>query len=53
MGNLLELAQIPPAVNQVECHLAWPQTKIRAFYESKGVHLSVSIHTQNIFIFSY
>lgn len=42
LGDLLEVARIPPAVNQVECHPSWQQSKLRAFCKSKGVHLSVS-----------
>lgn len=42
LGDLLEVASIPPAVNQVECHPSWQQSKLRAFCKSKGVHLSVS-----------
>lgn len=40
LGDLLDVARIPPAVNQVECHLAWQQPQLHAFCKSKGVHLS-------------
>ncbi|KAJ4970986.1 hypothetical protein NE237_004085 [Protea cynaroides] len=40
LGALLEVARVPPAVNQVECHPVWQQTKLRAFCKAKGVHLS-------------
>ncbi|KAK9290751.1 hypothetical protein L1049_008927 [Liquidambar formosana] len=40
LGNLLEVACVPPAVNQVECHPSWQQPQLRAFCKSRGVHLS-------------
>ncbi|KAG5404442.1 hypothetical protein IGI04_010561 [Brassica rapa subsp. trilocularis] len=40
LATLLELARVPPAVNQVECHPSWQQTKLREFCKSKGVHLT-------------
>ncbi|XP_027101175.1 NADPH-dependent aldo-keto reductase, chloroplastic-like [Coffea arabica] len=40
LGDLLTVAQIPPAVNQVECHPSWQQPKLREFCKSNGVHLS-------------
>ncbi|XP_054784336.1 NADPH-dependent aldo-keto reductase, chloroplastic-like isoform X2 [Prosopis cineraria] len=40
LRDLLEVARISPAVNQVECHPSWQQDKLRAFCKSKGVHLS-------------
>lgn len=42
LGDLLGVARVPPAVNQVECHPSWQQPKLREFCKSNGVHLSVS-----------
>ncbi|GFP83010.1 aldo-keto reductase family 4 member c10, partial [Phtheirospermum japonicum] len=40
LSDLLDIARIPPAVNQVECHPQWQQFKLREFCKAKGVHLS-------------
>ncbi|KAK7350036.1 hypothetical protein VNO77_08074 [Canavalia gladiata] len=40
LQDLLNIARVPPAVNQVELHPGWQQPKLHAFCESKGVHLS-------------
>ena len=42
LADLMEVARIPPAVNQVEFNPSWQQAKLRAFCQSKGVHLTVS-----------
>ncbi|KQJ98514.1 hypothetical protein BRADI_3g37327v3 [Brachypodium distachyon] len=40
LGDLLSVARIPAAVNQVECHPGWQQSKLHTFCQSTGVHLS-------------
>uniref|UniRef100_A0A1D1Y9L5 Aldo-keto reductase family 4 member C9 n=1 Tax=Anthurium amnicola TaxID=1678845 RepID=A0A1D1Y9L5_9ARAE len=40
LENVLAVARVPPAVNQVECHPGWQQAKLRAFCRAHGVHLS-------------
>lgn len=42
LHDLLAVARVPPAVNQVECHPVWQQDKLRKLCQSNGVHLSVS-----------
>ena len=51
LGELLEVARVPPAVNQVECHPSWQQHKLKAFCKSKAVHFSVSCTSQMILFF--
>uniref|UniRef100_A0A0R0LHJ8 NADP-dependent oxidoreductase domain-containing protein n=1 Tax=Glycine max TaxID=3847 RepID=A0A0R0LHJ8_SOYBN len=40
LQDLLDMARVPPAVIQVECHPQWQQPKMHAFCESKGIHLT-------------
>ncbi|XP_066315371.1 NADPH-dependent aldo-keto reductase, chloroplastic-like [Miscanthus floridulus] len=40
LGDLLGVARVRPAVNQVECHPGWQQTKLHSFCQSTGIHLS-------------
>ncbi|XP_058109468.1 NADPH-dependent aldo-keto reductase, chloroplastic-like isoform X1 [Magnolia sinica] len=40
LGDLLAVARVPPAVDQVECHPGWQQDRLREFCKSTGVHLS-------------
>ncbi|KAG6741636.1 hypothetical protein POTOM_054911 [Populus tomentosa] len=43
LGDVLAVALVRPAVNQMECHLVWQQPKLHAFFQSKGVYLFVSM----------
>lgn len=40
LGDLLEVARVPPAVNQVECHPVWQQQRLHEFCKSKGIHIT-------------
>uniref|UniRef100_A0ACD5TG07 Uncharacterized protein n=1 Tax=Avena sativa TaxID=4498 RepID=A0ACD5TG07_AVESA len=40
LEDLLAVARVPPAVNQVECHPVWQQRRLRDLCRSNGVHLS-------------
>ncbi|XWS43760.1 hypothetical protein CRYUN_Cryun16bG0131600 [Craigia yunnanensis] len=40
LGDLLKVARIIPAVNQVELHPVWQQPKLHEFCQSKGIHLT-------------
>lgn len=40
LGDLLEIARVPPAVNQVECHPRCQRMKLKELCKSRGVHLS-------------
>lgn len=47
LSDLLDVARIPPAAVQVECHPSWQQGKLHSFCKSKGVHLQVSMQILN------
>lgn len=40
LADLLAVARVRPAVDQVECHPVWRQGRLRAFCASQGIHLS-------------
>eukprot|EP00262_Sarcandra_glabra_P014595 TRINITY_DN4294_c0_g1_i4.p1 TRINITY_DN4294_c0_g1~~TRINITY_DN4294_c0_g1_i4.p1 ORF type:complete len:321 (-),score=48.80 TRINITY_DN4294_c0_g1_i4:225-1187(-) len=40
LADLLAVATIPPAVNQVEMNPLWQQRKLREFCREKGIHVS-------------
>ncbi|KAL5073056.1 hypothetical protein RYX36_012040 [Vicia faba] len=40
LQDLLDIARVPPAANQVELHPGWQQSKLHAFCASKGIHVS-------------
>ncbi|XP_044488135.1 non-functional NADPH-dependent codeinone reductase 2-like isoform X3 [Mangifera indica] len=40
LEELLAIAKIPPAVNQVELNPVWRQKKLRKFCEEKGIHIT-------------
>jgi diketogulonate reductase-like aldo/keto reductase len=41
LQDLVTYAKVPPAVNQVECHIVWQQPALHHFCKSTGIHLSV------------
>ncbi|PON83764.1 Aldo/keto reductase [Trema orientale] len=40
LDDLLAVAKIPPAVNQVEMNPVWQQKKLREFCKEKGIHIT-------------
>ena len=53
LADLLAVARVPPAVDQVECHPVWQQGKLRAFCDSNGIHLSVRAVQQRVLLKSF
>ncbi|PUZ53978.1 hypothetical protein GQ55_5G092500 [Panicum hallii var. hallii] len=53
LGDLLAVARVPPAVDQVECHPGWQQTKLHNFCQSAGVHLTVSLISNYLLYFYF
>ncbi|CAK9148534.1 unnamed protein product [Ilex paraguariensis] len=40
LEELLSVAKIPPAINQVEMNPLWQQKKLREFCKAKGIHIT-------------
>lgn len=40
LQDLIKIAKVPPAVNQVECHPVWQQPGLHNLCKSTGVHLT-------------
>ncbi|CAK9147180.1 unnamed protein product [Ilex paraguariensis] len=40
LEELLSVAKIPPAINQVELSPLWQQKKLRGFCKAKGIHIT-------------
>jgi alcohol dehydrogenase (NADP+) len=53
LGDLLAVARVPPAGDQVECHPGWQQTKLHNFCQSAGVHLTVSLISNYLLYFYF
>ncbi|KAK4786390.1 hypothetical protein SAY86_003079 [Trapa natans] len=47
LSQILQFCTIPPAVNQVEMHVAWRQEKLRGFCKERGIHVALRwVHEQ-------
>lgn len=53
LQNLISIAKVPPAVNQVECHPVWKQSMLHNFCKSTGVHLTVNSNTSLHFFYHF